>query len=57
MTSFGERGTGGALDHLPARVEGPKGKIKAGTAKVSEPNGERKPARRWDDELKVFVRL
>ncbi|MER9730886.1 hypothetical protein [Mesorhizobium sp. M0217] len=59
MTSYGEHGTAGALDHLPARVQGPRerkrtaGSNSAGSD-ISKPTGTSKPARRWDDELKIF---
>ena len=55
MASFGERGTAGALDHLPSRVQGPREKRKTGTNAVVSATGVSKPARRWDDELKTFV--
>lgn len=51
MASYGERGTAGALAHLHDNVEGKKAK----TA-VSDTRSSGKPARRWDDKLKMFVR-
>lgn len=51
MASYGERGTAGALDHLPARVQGPRERKRADSASSAR---ESKPARRWDEELKIF---
>jgi hypothetical protein len=53
MTSYGERGTAGALDHLPARVQGQRDRRRSDAAE-SGPN-DYVPARKWDDELKLFV--
>jgi hypothetical protein len=54
MAAYGERGTAGALDHLPARVQGQRDK-KRPEVKSSAENVEiDKPARRWNDELKIF---
>jgi hypothetical protein len=53
MASYGERGTAGALDHLPARVQGPRERKRTGAASASSTGGS-KPARRWDEELKIF---
>lgn len=58
MTAYGERGTAGTLDHLPARVQGPREnkKKKTNQSKTSA-TASRKPARRWDDEKKVYVHI
>jgi hypothetical protein len=53
MTSYGERGTAGALDHLPSRVQGPRDRKRPGP-KSATGDADSKPARRWDDELKTF---
>ena len=53
MTSFGERGTAGALDHIPQRVQGRRGRRVGGDSPAS---ADVTPARRWDSELKTFVR-
>ncbi|HEX7855928.1 MAG TPA: hypothetical protein VF503_19760 [Sphingobium sp.] len=54
MASYGERGTAGALDHLPSRVQGPRER-KRGSSTVTG-DVDFKPARRWDNELKTFRR-
>ena len=53
MTSFGERGTAGALDHIPQRVQGRRGRR---ASSDSPPSADVVPARRWDSELMTFVR-
>ncbi len=55
MTAFGERGTGGALDHLPARVQGQRGRRRA--AAPCEPAEEDEPGWKWDDDQKTYVRI
>lgn len=55
MTAFGERGTGGALDHLPARVEGQRSRRRASTANSLVEDDE--PGWQWDDEQQTFVRI
>ena len=55
MTAFGERGTGGALDHLPARVQGQRGRRRASAAQETIDDDE--PGWQWDDELKTYVRI
>jgi hypothetical protein len=54
MTAFGERGTGGALDHLPARVQGQRGRRRS--VVEQEPEDD-EPGWQWDDELKTYVRI
>lgn len=54
MASYGERGTAGALDHLPARVQGPRERKRSVGVESAESEACRKPARRWDNELKIF---
>ena len=55
MTAFGERGTGGALDHLPARVQGQRGRRRASLA--VGPVEDDEPGWQWDDALKTYVRI
>jgi hypothetical protein len=53
MTSYGERGTPGALDHMPAKVQGqPSERVPSYPPKTTENQG--KPARTWDDKKKVY---
>lgn len=54
MTAFGERGTGGALDHLPARVQGQRGRRRSA---VEQESVDDEPGWQWDDELKTYVRI
>ena len=54
MSAFGERGTSGALDHLPSRVQGP-GERRRSRVRQEASDDSGKPARRWDNELKIFV--
>ena len=53
MTAFGERGTGGALDHLPARVQGQQGQRRI-VESISSSGGDA-PAWEWDEELQTYV--
>jgi len=55
MTAFGERGTGGALDHLPARVEGQRSRRRVAAAQLAAEDDE--PGWQWDDEQKTYVRI
>lgn len=53
MTTYGERGTPGALDHMPAKIQGqPSERIAPQAAKPGDGNG--KHARIWDDRKKVY---
>jgi hypothetical protein len=54
MASYGERGTAGALDHLPARVQGQRERKRLEITSTAENAELKKPARRWNDELKIF---
>ena len=55
MTAFGERGTGGALDHLPARVQGQRGRRRRTAAQCSADDDQ--PGWRWDEEQLTYVRI
>jgi hypothetical protein len=55
MTAFGERGTGGALDHLPARVEGQRKRRRTAAGRPGVEGDE--PGWQWDDELRTYVRI
>lgn len=54
MASYGERGTAGALDHLPARLQGRRDRRRSGDSNLTPDAEATKPARRWDAELKIF---
>lgn len=54
MTAFGERGTGGALDHLPARVEGRRGQRRTGLQAVAIDD---EPGWSWDEDQQTWVRV
>lgn len=54
MTAFGERGTGGALDHLPARVQGQRRRQRKASPSDAEVGNE--PGWQWDDNQKTYVR-
>jgi hypothetical protein len=53
MTSYGEKGTPGALDHLPAKLQGQPSERGPTYRNQSTVAGE-EPARVWDDEKKVY---
>ena len=53
MTSYGESGTRGAMDHLPDRVQG-KPKTREVDVCPDGESHEETSKRRWDDELKVY---
>lgn len=55
MTALGERGTCGALDHLPARVQGQRGRRRA--SMIQDSAEEEAPGWKWDDEQKTYVRI
>lgn len=52
-TSYGEQTTRGALDHLPAKVEGPKKRRRARRPGRKD-EVESDEIREWDDTNKVF---
>lgn len=53
MTSYGESGTRGAMDHMPDRVQG-QPKTREVAVCPSGQADEETSKRRWDDELKVY---
>lgn len=58
MTAFGERGTAGALDHLPARVQGQPMKKRVGSSGASgSGSAAGTDVRRWDEEQKTYVHI
>lgn len=54
MTAFGERGTGGALDHLPERVQGKRSKRKT-TAQPSD-DKSKEADWCWDEAQQTYIR-
>lgn len=56
MTAHGERGTGGALDHIPARVQGQRGRHRRASL-MQDSSEEEPPGWKWDDEQKTYVRI
>jgi len=54
MSSYGERGTNGAMDHLPDRVQGQPVAREIDLCPDVE-GDETVSARRWDNELKVYI--
>jgi len=53
MSSYGESGARGAMDHLPDRVQG-QPKSRDNDVCLGYEDDEDTSARRWDDELKVY---
>ena len=53
MSSYGEGGVRGALDHLPDRVQG-RPEPRDIEVVCDEETSDRGFERRWDDELKIW---